>query len=51
MKVKIFRKKEVRERIDSFENRINDFMEDKEVIDVKPFLTDGTSIYVTVLYK
>lgn len=51
MKVKIFRKKEVRERIDSFENRINDFMKDKEVIDVKLFLTDGTSFYVTVLYK
>lgn len=51
MKIKIFRKKEVRERIDSFENRVNDFMEDKEVIDVNFFLIDGNNFCVTVLYK
>ena len=51
MKIKIFRKKEVRERIDSFENRVNEFMENKEVIDVNFFLIDGTNFCVTVLYK
>lgn len=50
MKVKIFRK-ETREIIDSFESRVNDFMEDKEVIDVKIFLIDSINFYVTVLYK